>query len=397
MRCHRAAATAARAALAAPRQRLARLASTGAQHSPAILELALSGRMSDAAAAAAAGGPTGGPVIIDGNATAAAIRGELRGRIERLAGAAGRQPGLAVLLVGSRTDSATYVRMKRKACAEVGIDDLGRDLPADASEAEVLAAVRELNADPRVDGILVQLPLPAHINEAAVLDAISQGKDADGLHPFNMGCLVQKGRTPAAYPCTPWVRALRVRSLAGCWGRVRARGRQGGHRAQCDALSCRKLTRRLVGCPPPPHFPSSDPCATLQGCVELLKRYNIPIAGKHAVVLGRSNIVGVPASQLLLQVRSEGARHGGRAKLACACDASRSHGAPTTRKARPSPLPPRPSPSAGERDGDDLPQPHARRGGRHPGRRHRGRGHWARQLRAGRVAQAGRGGHRRGH
>lgn len=149
---------------------------------------------------------SGGPTIIDGNAVAATIRSELKARIEKLVAQKGRQPGLAVVLVGNRTDSATYVRMKRKACAEVGILDLGRDLPADASEADVIATVKQLNADPTVDGILVQLPLPAHINETAVLDAISQEKDADGLHPFNMGCLVQKGRKPSAYPCTPWVR-----------------------------------------------------------------------------------------------------------------------------------------------------------------------------------------------
>lgn len=161
--------------------------------------------MSDTVAAAAVLG--GGPTIIDGNATAATIRGELKARIDALVAVHGRRPGLAVLLVGARTDSATYVRMKRKACAEVGILDLGRDLPADAEEAAVIAAVRELNADPAVDGILVQLPLPKHINETAVLDAISHEKDADGLHPLNTGCLVLKGRTPAAYPCTPWVRA----------------------------------------------------------------------------------------------------------------------------------------------------------------------------------------------
>ena len=168
-------------------------------HTAEIVELFISGKMSETST-------IGGPVIIDGNATAATIRTELKARIEALVIEKGRQPGLAVVLVGNRTDSATYVRMKRKACAEVGILDLGRDLPADASEAEVIATVRELNADPTVDGILVQLPLPSHINETAVLDAISQEKDADGLHPFNMGCLVQKGRTPAAYPCTPWVR-----------------------------------------------------------------------------------------------------------------------------------------------------------------------------------------------
>ena len=148
-----------------------------------------------------------GPVIIDGNATAATIRSELTARIAALSDKRGRAPGLAVVLVGSRTDSATYVRMKKKACAEVGIVDFGRDLPTDTTQEDVINTVRELNADPRVDGILVQLPLPSHINETAVLDAISHEKDADGLHPLNVGMLVLKGRTPSAISCTPWVRA----------------------------------------------------------------------------------------------------------------------------------------------------------------------------------------------
>ena len=168
-----------------------------------LLELALAEQMASSDGAHS-------PIIIDGNATAATIRKELSERVATLTAARGRAPGLAVVLVGSRTDSATYVRMKKKACAEVGIADFGRDLPADATQAEVLAAVAELNADDRVDGILVQLPLPAHMEEAVVLDAISHAKDADGLHPLNMGCLVLKGRTPAAVPCTPWVRGHRL-------------------------------------------------------------------------------------------------------------------------------------------------------------------------------------------
>jgi 5,10-methylene-tetrahydrofolate dehydrogenase/methenyl tetrahydrofolate cyclohydrolase len=151
-----------------------------------------------------------------------------------------QRPGLAVVLVGSRPDSATYVRMKKRACAEAGIDDIGRDLPESASQQDVIDAVRALNADPRVDGILVQLPLPAHIDEAAVLEEIGQDRDADGLHPLNMGALVQRGRLPKAVACTP------------------------------------------------------------KGCIELLKRHSIPMSGRQAVVLGRSNIVGVPVAHLLL-------------------------------------------------------------------------------------------------
>jgi 5,10-methylene-tetrahydrofolate dehydrogenase/methenyl tetrahydrofolate cyclohydrolase/diadenosine tetraphosphate (Ap4A) HIT family hydrolase len=180
-----------------------------------------------------------GVTIIDGKATADTIREELKVRVDRLSTSAGRAPGLAVVLVGSRPDSATYVRMKKKACAEAGIVDFGRDLPGDASEEDILRVVRELNADPRVDGILVQLPLPSGIKEETILDAISFEKDADGLHPLNAGFLALKGREPLSTACTP------------------------------------------------------------KGCLELLKRNKIPIAGKNAVVLGRSNIVGVPVAALL--------------------------------------------------------------------------------------------------
>lgn len=180
-----------------------------------------------------------GVTIIDGKATADTIREELKLRVDRLSASAGRAPGLAVVLVGARPDSATYVRMKKKACAEAGIADFGRDLPGDATEADILATVRELNADPRVDGILVQLPLPAGIKEETILDAISFEKDADGLHPLNAGFLALKGREPLSTACTP------------------------------------------------------------KGCLELLKRNKIQIAGKNAVVLGRSNIVGVPVAALL--------------------------------------------------------------------------------------------------
>jgi 5,10-methylene-tetrahydrofolate dehydrogenase/methenyl tetrahydrofolate cyclohydrolase len=147
-----------------------------------------------------------GPIIIDGNATSATIRAELKERIAKGFAAAGRAPGLAVVLVGTRPDSATYVRMKKKAVAEVGALDFGIDLPEDTTTAQIISTVEKLNADPRVDGILVQLPLPAHVDEIAVLDCISQDKDADGLHPLNMGCLVLKGRTPKAVACTPAVR-----------------------------------------------------------------------------------------------------------------------------------------------------------------------------------------------
>merc|ERR1719164_66335 len=127
--------------------------------------------------------------IIDGNKIAKAIRGELAVQVTAMKEAHGVAPGLAVVLVGERRDSATYVRMKKKACAEVGITSFGIDLPATVTEAELVAKVDELNADPAVHGILVQLPLPQHINEQTVLDRISQDKDVDGLHPLNVAQL----------------------------------------------------------------------------------------------------------------------------------------------------------------------------------------------------------------
>ena len=150
--------------------------------------------------------------------------------------------GLAVVLVGDRKDSETYVRSKKKACAEAGIESFGTDLPGDATEEEVLAVVAAYNADPNVHGILVQLPMPDHINEERVLGAIDYEKDVDGFHPLNIGRLSQRGREPLFVPCTP------------------------------------------------------------RGCIELLERSGIEIAGKEAVVVGRSNVVGTPAA-LLLQRR----------------------------------------------------------------------------------------------
>ncbi|KAF6988298.1 hypothetical protein CFC21_005860 [Triticum aestivum] len=150
-------------------------------------------------------------------------------------------PGLAVVIVGSRKDSQTYVQMKRKACAEVGIRSFDVDLPEDISEAALVAEVHRLNADPAVHGILVQLPLPKHINEENILNQISIEKDVDGFHPLNIGKLAMKGRDPLFVPCTP------------------------------------------------------------KGCMELLSRSGVTVKGKHAVVVGRSNIVGLPVSLLLLK------------------------------------------------------------------------------------------------
>src|SRR5688500_2275174 len=138
----------------------------------------LSGRLSDVPA-----------TILDGKATAAAIRGELTERVAALA-AAGRRPGLGTLLVGDDPGSRWYVNAKHSDCAQVGIASIQRELPATATEADVLAVVAELNADPACTGYIVQLPLPKGIQESTVLEAMDPGKDADGLHPVNLGRLV---------------------------------------------------------------------------------------------------------------------------------------------------------------------------------------------------------------
>jgi len=180
------------------------------------------------------------PVIIDGKKTAAAIRTELGEEIRDLQDRHGITPGLAVVLVGERVDSATYVRMKKKAAAEVGIHSIDVTLEASISEKELVAEIQALNADPKVHGILVQLPLPDHMDEAKVLKTIAYEKDADGFDATNIGNLwLRGGEPPLAIPCTP------------------------------------------------------------AGCIELLQRYNIPISGKDCVVLGRSNIVGMPVAALL--------------------------------------------------------------------------------------------------
>ena len=177
--------------------------------------------------------------LIDGKAIAETIRKELKVEVDELKAKYGRTPGLAVVLVGERKDSQTYVRNKKKACDEVGIVSYGTDLPDTATEEEVLAVVAEYNANPDVHGILVQLPLPKGINEQRILDAISIEKDVDGFHPLNIGALAMRGRDPLFVPCTP------------------------------------------------------------KGCIELLKRTGVKISGKKAAVVGRSNIVGMPAALLL--------------------------------------------------------------------------------------------------
>eukprot|EP00218_Dolichomastix_sp_CCMP3274_P008533 CAMPEP_0170144306 /NCGR_PEP_ID=MMETSP0033_2-20121228/13409_1 /TAXON_ID=195969 /ORGANISM="Dolichomastix tenuilepis, Strain CCMP3274" /LENGTH=320 /DNA_ID=CAMNT_0010380797 /DNA_START=37 /DNA_END=999 /DNA_ORIENTATION=+ len=179
--------------------------------------------------------------LIDGKAIAATIRQEIKLEVDEMKAKTGKVPGLAVVIVGERKDSQTYVRMKRKACAEVGIASFDKDMPADATEEEVLKAVADFNANPDVHGILVQLPLPKGIDEQKVLAAISVEKDVDGFHPLNIGRLCMKGREPLFMSCTP------------------------------------------------------------KGCIELLKRSGVTMKGANAVVVGRSNIVGMPAAMMLLK------------------------------------------------------------------------------------------------
>ena len=178
--------------------------------------------------------------IIDGKGIAQTIQDEVAQEVVNLK-AQGIQPGLATVLVGENPASQVYVRMKHRRCEEVGIYSIGHTLPVEASQAQVEDLVRQLNSDPKIHGILVQLPLPDHLDEEAILNAVSLEKDVDGFHPVNIGRLAMKGRTPLFEPGTP------------------------------------------------------------AGCIELLDRIGVEIEGKEAVVLGRSNIVGLPVSMLLLK------------------------------------------------------------------------------------------------
>ena len=180
---------------------------------------------------------------LDGKAAAAAVKAELRLRVDRLR-VAGVTPGLGTILVGDDPGSHAYVAGKHRDCAEVGVVSIRVDLPATASQADVVYAVRAMNADPACTGYIVQLPLPKGLDANAVLELMDPAKDADGLHPASLGRLVLGQRGPL--PCTP--RAI----------------------------------------------------------VELLRRYDVPIAGAHVVVVGRGITVGRPLA-LLLTRRSENA------------------------------------------------------------------------------------------
>ena len=178
--------------------------------------------------------------LIDGKAIAQKVREEVAVEVTRRTAAGKPQPVLATVLVGDRPDSAAYVASKGKACQELGTGSISEHLPADATQAQVEELVKRLNADPKVSGILVQLPMPSHIDEERVLSLINIEKDVDGFSPLNIGRLAQKGREPLFVPCTPF------------------------------------------------------------GCIYLLDQAGVKIEGANAVVLGRSNIVGMPAALLLI-------------------------------------------------------------------------------------------------
>ena len=176
--------------------------------------------------------------LIDGKAIAQVLRNEIKGKVDALIAAGKRPPGLAVVIVGQDPASQIYVRNKHQATEAVGMKSVMKVLPDTATQAEVLAVVAQLNADPTVDGILVQLPVPKQIDSKAVIDAIAVSKDVDGFNPENLGLLAQ--RTPRLRPCTPY------------------------------------------------------------GCMKMLEYVGIDPAGMDAVVLGQSNIVGRPAALELL-------------------------------------------------------------------------------------------------
>jgi 5,10-methylene-tetrahydrofolate dehydrogenase/methenyl tetrahydrofolate cyclohydrolase len=180
--------------------------------------------------------------IIDGTRLAKELREEIARGARELTERCGQRPGLATLLVGDDPASQAYVAMKHKACHEAGFHSLDIRLPATATQGEVEGEVKKLADDPTVHGILVQLPLPRHLDTEAVLSKVPITKDVDGFHPINAGLLARRGCAPHFVPCTPW------------------------------------------------------------GCIHLLESSGIPIAGQRAVILGRSNLVGLPMA-LLLQER----------------------------------------------------------------------------------------------
>jgi 5,10-methylene-tetrahydrofolate dehydrogenase/methenyl tetrahydrofolate cyclohydrolase len=182
--------------------------------------------------------------IIDGKLIGEQLRKEVAAGVQARLSTGKKRPGLATVLIGENPASQVYVKSKQKACAEVGIESFGFELPKEAGQAEAEKLVKKLNADPAVNGILVQLPLPSGYDEEAVLSAISIEKDVDGFHPLNIGRLAQKGRDPLFVPCTP------------------------------------------------------------EGVMYMLEHEIPSLEGKNAVVLGRSNIVGMPVALLLVRANA---------------------------------------------------------------------------------------------
>jgi methylenetetrahydrofolate dehydrogenase (NADP+)/methenyltetrahydrofolate cyclohydrolase len=140
--------------------------------------------------------------ILDGRRVAAEVKADVRRQVDALLACGARRPGLAVVMVGDNPASQVYVRNKRRACEESGVLSVAHDLPQSTSEPELLGLIDRLNADPAIDGILVQLPLPDQIRSSAVLERIAPAKDVDGFHPYNVGRLAQ--RNPLIRPCTPY-------------------------------------------------------------------------------------------------------------------------------------------------------------------------------------------------
>lgn len=178
--------------------------------------------------------------LMDGRETSAKIREEVKDKVTQLKAEHDVVPGLATVLVGEDPASKSYVRMKENQCEEAGMYALGVHLPEDITQADLMAEIADLNADPDIHGILLQLPLPEHLDEDQALAAIAVDKDVDGFHPVNIARLTLQGVAPLFAPAMPL------------------------------------------------------------GCVELLDRYEVPIRGRNAVVLGPSNIVGLPTAMLLL-------------------------------------------------------------------------------------------------
>jgi methylenetetrahydrofolate dehydrogenase (NADP+)/methenyltetrahydrofolate cyclohydrolase len=152
--------------------------------------------------------------LIDGKRIATAVKTEVRAEIDAALARGLRRPGLAVVMVGDNPASAIYVRNKRRSCEEAGVLSVAHDLPQSTSERELLTLIDELNGDPRIDGILVQLPLPDQIRQSAIIDRIDPKKDVDGFHPYNLGRLAQ--RNPLIRPCTPYgvIRMLDAEGLS---------------------------------------------------------------------------------------------------------------------------------------------------------------------------------------